>query len=60
MENLYLGIDLGSTTFKAVILNERGKVRHTLYQRTRPVDTGRVRCAGICAGVGCMCLAERC
>ena len=52
MENLYLGIDLGSTTFKAVILNERGKVRHTLYQRTRPVDTGRVRCAGICAKCG--------
>ena len=27
MEKLYLGIDIGSTTFKAVLLNERGKVR---------------------------------
>ena len=52
MEKLYLGIDIGSTTFKAVLMNERGKVRQTLYQRTRPVDTGRVRCSGVCSRCG--------
>lgn len=52
MENLFLGIDIGSTTFKAVLLNERGQVRQALYQRTRPVDTGRVRCSGVCAKCG--------
>ena len=52
MERLYLGIDIGSTTFKAVLMNDRGKVRQTLYQRTKPVDAGRVRCAGVCAKCG--------
>ena len=52
MENLYLGIDIGSTTFKAVLLNERGQFRQALYRRTRPVDTGRVRCSGVCAKCG--------
>ena len=51
-EKMFLGIDIGSTTFKAVLLNEAGKVRHTLYQRTRPADTGRVRCSGICSRCG--------
>jgi predicted CoA-substrate-specific enzyme activase len=31
--NFYLGIDLGSTTIKAVILNETGQVHNTLYKR---------------------------
>ncbi len=53
MENLYLGIDVGSTTFKAVLLTAKGKVKHSLYQRTRPVDTGRVRCSGKCSSCGC-------
>ena len=52
MEKLYLGIDIGSTTFKAVLMNEKGKVRQTIYQRTRPADTGRVRCSGICSKCG--------
>ncbi len=52
MENLYLGIDVGSTTFKAVLLTSKGKVKHSLYQRTRPVDTGRVRCSGKCSSCG--------
>ena len=52
MEKLYLGIDIGSTTFKAVLMNERGKVRQTIYQRTRPADTGRVRCSGVCSKCG--------
>ena len=41
MEKLYLGIDVGSTTFKAVLMTERGKVRHTMYQRTKPVQAIR-------------------
>ncbi len=52
MEKLYLGIDVGSTTFKAVLLTEKGKVRESLYQRTRPVDSGRIRCTGICGKCG--------
>ena len=38
----YLGIDIGSTTFKAVIMTEDGKVEHVTYQRTKPVESGRV------------------
>lgn len=52
MENLYLGIDVGSTTFKAVLMTSQGKVKHSLYQRTKPVDTGRVRCKGVCSKCG--------
>ncbi len=52
MEKLFLGIDIGSTTFKAVLMTESGKVRHTIYQRTKPVDSGRVRCTGACAHCG--------
>ncbi|MBR2428080.1 MAG: 2-hydroxyacyl-CoA dehydratase [Lentisphaeria bacterium] len=52
MEKLFLGIDIGSTTFKAVLMTESGKVRHTMYQRTKPVDSGRVRCTGACAHCG--------
>ena len=52
MEKLYLGIDIGSTTFKAALINGNGRVHQTLYQRTRPVDTGRVRCSGVCSRCG--------
>ena len=52
MEALFLGIDIGSTTFKAVLMNERGKIRQALYRRTKPVDSGRVRCTGVCAKCG--------
>ncbi len=51
-EKLYLGIDIGSTTFKAVLMNDSGKVQHTVYQRTRPVESGRVRCSGACSKCG--------
>ena len=34
------------------MINEQGRVRQTLYQRTRPVDTGRVRCSGVCSRCG--------
>ena len=52
MEKLYLGIDIGSTTFKAALVNSRGRIRETLYRRTRPVDSGRVRCSGVCSKCG--------
>ena len=52
MEKLFLGIDIGSTTFKAVLMTESGKVRHSMYQRTKPVDSGRVRCTGACGHCG--------
>jgi len=52
MEKYYLGIDVGSTTFKAVLLTESGKVGHTMYQRTRPVESGKITCSGRCTGCG--------
>src|ERR1017187_10306593 len=49
MNHLYLGIDIGSTTRKAVLLSEKGKVRHSLYQRTGPLNDGeRLTCSGKC------------
>ena len=52
MEKLFLGIDIGSTTFKAALMNSKGRVRETLYRRTKPVDSGRVRCSGVCSKCG--------
>ncbi|MBQ2335514.1 MAG: hypothetical protein II381_04335, partial [Victivallales bacterium] len=48
----YLGIDIGSTTFKAVVMDEDGNVLHTTYQRTKPVDSGPVGCSGRCTSCG--------
>ncbi|MBR1920672.1 MAG: hypothetical protein IJ829_01555, partial [Kiritimatiellae bacterium] len=48
----YLGIDIGSTTFKAVLLGEDGKVERTVYKRTAPVESGKVACTGRCSGCG--------
>ena len=48
----YLGIDIGSTTFKAVVMDEAGNVLHTTYQRTKPVDSGPVACSGRCTSCG--------
>lgn len=49
MSQLYLGVDIGSTTLKAVLLTEKGKVRHSLYQRTKPLnDDKRLTCSGSC------------
>ena len=49
---LYLGIDIGSTTYKAVVLSEDGEVLESTYQRTQPVDSGRLACTGRCSGCG--------
>ena len=48
----YLGIDIGSTTFKAVLLSETGEVLRTVYKRTQPVDSAKVSCTGHCNGCG--------
>ncbi|NLF40749.1 hypothetical protein GX586_15000 [bacterium] len=44
----FLGIDIGSTTLKAVLVSDKGKVRHTLYQRTRPLPDAQLTCSGQC------------
>ena len=51
-EKRYLGIDIGSTTFKAVLLSEKGKVLRTVYKRTQPVESGKVACTGRCNSCG--------
>ena len=48
----YLGIDIGSTTFKAVLLDGDGKVLRTVYKRTQPVDSSKVACSGRCSACG--------
>ena len=48
----YLGIDIGSTTYKAVLLAEDGKVLRTLYKRTQPVEAAKVSCTGHCNACG--------
>ncbi len=48
----YLGIDIGSTTFKAVLLAEDGKVLRSVYKRTQPVESGKVSCTGHCNACG--------
>ena len=48
----YLGIDIGSTTFKAVLLTEDRKVLRTVYTRTQPVEAGKVACTGRCNACG--------
>ena len=49
----FLGIDIGSTTFKAVLLTKTGEVKHQIYQRTRPVSSEHMlNCTGHCAQCG--------
>ncbi|MCX7846484.1 MAG: 2-hydroxyacyl-CoA dehydratase [bacterium] len=48
----YLGIDIGSTTLKAVLLTARGKVHHTLYRRTKPLPDAQLSCTGLCHRCG--------
>ena len=51
-QKCYLGIDIGSTTFKAVLMSDSGEILHTTYQRTKPVEEGRVACTGRCTACG--------
>jgi predicted CoA-substrate-specific enzyme activase len=49
---LFLGIDIGSTTLKAVLLSVDGDVLHSLYQRTQPQPPIGAECAGKCLACG--------
>ena len=51
-QKIYLGIDIGSTTFKAVLLTDDDVILGETYQRTQAVDSGRVACTGNCSGCG--------
>lgn len=53
MGSYFLGIDIGSTTFKAVLMTEDGEVRNHEYLRTRPVAVEHaLSCTGRCAECG--------
>ncbi len=51
---IFLGIDIGSTTLKAVLLSDKGKVRHSLYTRTKPAEgrSDKLVCEGRCHECG--------
>jgi len=48
----FLGVDIGSTTFKAVLLTPKGKVHHTVYARTKPMPDAILSCSGECHKCG--------
>lgn len=48
----FLGIDIGSTTWKAVVLTDQGDVVHTLYRRTRSQPPTGLNCTGVCQCCG--------
>ena len=52
MKKYFLGIDIGSTTLKAVLLDNGWKVLNSLYQRTKPAKAKPVSCAGRCFECG--------
>ena len=45
---LFLGVDVGSTTLKAVLLSVDGKMLHHLYRRIQPRFQAGLDCAGSC------------
>jgi len=51
-EKYFLGVDIGSTTFKAVLLTADEKVKHTLYERTKPLPEAILSCTGLCHKCG--------
>ena len=51
-KNLFLGVDVGSTTLKAVILAVDGTVVHTLYRRTQSQPPATSQCMGACQVCG--------
>ena len=52
MNKLFLGIDIGSTTLKAVLLTYDHKVLHSLYQRTKPAKAKPTNCSSKCFECG--------
>ena len=51
-KKIFLGVDIGSTTIKAVLLTEEGKVMHSMYQRTVPKKDAKLACTGRCSNCG--------
>ena len=45
---LFLGVDVGSTTLKAVVLDVDGTIVHTLYRRTKAQPQAAQACVGAC------------
>ena len=45
---LFLGVDIGSTTLKAVLLSADGELVRSLYRRTQPQLPAETGCAGKC------------
>ncbi|MCF7791504.1 MAG: 2-hydroxyacyl-CoA dehydratase [Victivallales bacterium] len=52
MKNFFLGIDVGSTTLKAVLLDENLKIINRLYRRTKPAKAKPITCTGRCFECG--------
>ncbi len=49
MKDLFLGIDIGSTTLKAVLMSAGKKIVATLYERTKPkAAISSLNCSGRC------------
>lgn len=51
-DKLFLGIDIGSTTLKAVLINDAGEILHRLYRRTKPAKAKPFTCTGRCYECG--------
>ena len=52
MNKCFLGIDIGSTTLKAVLIDKSNKVLNSLYKRTKPAKAKPVACTGRCFECG--------
>jgi len=48
MKKIYLGVDIGSTTIKAVLMTHKKKILSTFYTRTKPSKAKPVSCSGSC------------
>ncbi|MCP4177916.1 MAG: hypothetical protein GY756_09130 [bacterium] len=52
MKKLFLGVDIGSTTIKAVLMTYKMKVLSSLYRRTKPAKAKPVSCSSSCHTCG--------
>ncbi len=50
--NLFLGIDVGSTTIKAVLINENSEILNTFYKRAEISGHSNFNCSGSCFNCG--------
>ena len=52
MKKCFLGIDIGSTTLKAVLMSDDNKILNSLYKRTKPAKAKPIACGGRCFECG--------